>query len=115
MKALSNIAVSNKKDKKNKKDIWYLDIAVAIYMTHNLRFYITPHLDHQTANIEIADSTILKMEGAKTIDLYVFIENEYKYIELRNVYYLLELDQNLISFRVFEEKKCKFYIVDNLL
>ena len=37
MKALSNIAVSNKK---NKEDTWYMEIAEAVHMTHDFRLYI---------------------------------------------------------------------------
>lgn len=70
MKALSIIAVSNKKDKAN---IWYQDTAAAVHMTHNLSFYITPDLDYITVNIETANGTILKTQGAKTIDFYVLV------------------------------------------
>lgn len=56
MKALSNIAVSNKK---NKENTWYLDTAAAVHMTHDLSLYITPNLDHQTVEIKTADGTVL--------------------------------------------------------
>lgn len=57
VKAWSNIAVSKKK---NKKDDWNLDTAVAVYMTHDFSFFITPNLDYQITNIEIVDNIILK-------------------------------------------------------
>lgn len=57
IKALSNIIVSNKKDMKN---IWYLDITASVYMTYNLSFYITSNLDHQTADNKTADCIVLK-------------------------------------------------------
>lgn len=58
MKALLNVVVTNKK---NKKDTWYLDIAITIYMTYNLSFYIMPNLDNQTTNIKTMDSTIFRI------------------------------------------------------
>ena len=94
MKALSNVEITNNKDKEN---IWYLDTAAVVHMTHNLSLYITPNLDHQTAKIETADGTILKTQGAGTIDLCVSVGNEYIQIELSNVHYLPKLDANLIS------------------
>ena len=64
MKALSNVAVTNTKDKEN---TWYLDTAAAVHMTHDLSLYITPDLDHQTADIETAD------EGHKVPALLTFM------------------------------------------
>lgn len=84
-------------------------------MTHNLSLYITSDLDHQTAEIEIADDTILKTQGAGTIYFYVSIGNEHIQIELSNVYYLPKLDANLISLGVLEEKGCEFCTVKGLL
>ena len=112
MKALSNIAVSNKKDK---EDTWYLDTAAAVHMTHDLSLYITPDLDHQTVDIETADGTVLKTQGAGTIDLHVLVENKEMLIQLSNVHYLPELDANLISLGVLEGKGCEFRAVNGLL
>lgn len=58
MIALFNIVVTNKKDK---KDTWYLDTAVAVHMTYDFSLYITPNLDNQIVDIKIADNTILKI------------------------------------------------------
>lgn len=55
--------------------------AAAVHMTHELSLY---DLDHQTAEIETADSTILKTQGAGTIDLHVLVGNEHTQIELSN-------------------------------
>ena len=68
------MGITNNKDKEN---TWYLDIAAAVHMTHNLSLYITPNLDHQIAEIETADGTILKTEDAGTIDLCVSVGNEH--------------------------------------
>ena len=68
------MGITNNKDKEN---IWYLDTAAAVHMTHDLSLYITPDLEHQTAEIETADNTILKTQGAGIIDLCVSVENEF--------------------------------------
>ena len=73
MKTLSNIAVFNKK---NKEDTWCLDIAAAVHMNHNLSLYITPDTDHQTVDIKTADGTVLKTQGAGTINLHILVENK---------------------------------------
>ena len=112
MKVLSNVGITNNKDKEN---TWYLDTAAAIHMTHNLSLYITPDLDHQTAKIETADDTILKMQDASTIDLCVSIGNEYIQIKLSNIHFLPKMDANLILFEVLEEKGCEFCIVNGFL
>lgn len=112
MKALSNNTVSNKNDKGNS---FYLDTAIVVYITHDLRLYITSHLDHQTVVIETEDDTILKTQSAKTIDLYLLVENKKMLIELSNVQYLPKLDTNLISLVILEEKGCEFCAVNNLL
>lgn len=112
MKALSNVAVINTK---NKENIWYLDIAAVVHMTCDLSLYITLNLDYQTVDIEIADSTILKIQDAKTINLHILVGNEHMQIELSNVYYLFELNTNLISFGVLEEKGYVFHAVNALL
>ncbi len=112
MKALSNITVTNKKDK---EDTWYQDTAAAVYMTHDLSLYITADLDNQTADIETANGNVLWTQGAGTIDLHDLVENEHMHIELSNVHYLPELDTNLISLEVLEEKRCEFRAVDELL
>lgn len=57
IKALFNIAVTNKKDE---KDTWYFDIAIAIYKMPNLNPYIMLNLDNQTVDIEIAGGTVLR-------------------------------------------------------
>lgn len=105
MKALFNVVITNKK---NKKDTWYLNIATTVYMTHNFNFYITLNLDNQTVDIKTANNIVFKIQSASTIDLYILVENEHIYIKLINVYYLPKLDANLILFGVFEEKGCKF-------
>ena len=112
MKDLSNIAITNNKEKQN---TWYLDTTAAVHMTHNLSLYITLDLDHQTIKIETADSTILKTQDAGTIDLHVSAGNEHTQIELNNIYYLPKLDANLISFGVLKEKRCGFHAVNGLL
>lgn len=112
MKALSNVAVINIKDKEN---TWYLDIASAIYMTHNLNLYITPNLDYPRADIEIVDVTILRTQNASTIKLHFLVGNEYIQIKLSNVHYLSELDANLILFGVLEEKGYAFCVVNGFL
>lgn len=50
-----------------------------------------------------------------TINFYVFVENEYIYIKLSNVYYLHKLDINLILFKIFKEKMCEFWAINDLL
>ena len=112
MKALSNMRITNNNDKEN---TWYLDTAAAVHMTHDLSLYITPNLNHQTAKIETADGTILKTQGAGTIDLCVSVENEHIQIKFSNVHYLPKLDANLISLGVLEEKGCEFCTVNSLL
>lgn len=58
MKTLFNIAVTNKKDK---EDIWYLNIAIAIHIMHNFSFYIILNLNNQIINIKTANSIIFKI------------------------------------------------------
>lgn len=84
-------------------------------MTHDLSFYITLNLDHQTAKIETVDSTIIIIKGFGIIDFYIFVGNMHSQIELSNIYYLLKLDSNLILFGILEEKGYKFRIVNSLL
>ena len=74
MKALSNVGITNNKDKEN---TWYFDTAAVVYMTHDLSLYITPDLDYQTAEIETTDGTNLKMQSAGTIDFCVSVGNEH--------------------------------------
>lgn len=112
MKALFNVAITNKKDK---EDTWYLDTAAAVHMTHDLSLYITPDLDNQTVDIETADGIVLRTQGAGTIDLHVLVKNEHMHIELSNVHYLPELDANLISLGILVEKGGEFRAVDGLL
>ena len=112
MKALSNVGITNNKDKEN---TWYLNIAAIVHMNHNLSLYINPDLDHQIAKIKTADNTILITQGGGTIDLCVSVGNEHIQIKLNNVYDLSELDVNLISLRVFEEKGCEVCTVNGLL
>lgn len=57
IKALFNIAVTNKKDK---KDIQYFNTIAIIYIIHNSSFYIMLNLNNQTIDIKTTDSTILK-------------------------------------------------------
>ena len=112
MKGLSNIAVSNKK---NKEDTWDLDIAVAVHMTHNLSLYITPNLDHQTVDIKTANNIVLKTQSARIINLHVLVENKEMLIQLSNVHYLPELNANLISLGVLEGKEYEFRAINGLL
>ena len=112
MKTLCNITVSNKKDK---EDIWYLNKAAAVYMTHNFSHYIIPNLDHQTVDIDTTDDTILKSQDAGTFDLHVLVENKKISIQLSNVHYLPDLDANLISLSVLDGKRCEFSGVNGLL
>lgn len=105
MKALFNVTVIKKKDK---KDIWYLDKAAAVYITHNFSFYIMPDLDNQTINIKTVDGTIFRIQGTDTIDLYISMKNKYIYIKLSNIYYLSKLDTNLILLGILEKKRCEF-------
>lgn len=112
IKAFSDVAIKNNKDKDN---TWYLNTAAVVYMTHDLCLYITPDLDHQKAKIKIANSTILKMQGAGIIYLHILVGNEHTQIELSNVHYLPELDANLISLGVLEEKRCEFRAINDLL
>ena len=112
MKALSNNIVSNKNDKGNS---FYLDTAIVVYITHDLRLYIISHLDDQTVVIETEDDIILKTQSARTIDLYLLVDNKKMLIELSNVQYLPELNTNLISLVIFEEKGCEFCAVDGFL
>lgn len=53
IKALFNIAIINKKDKKN---IQYFNIVAAIDMTYNFNLYIISNIDNQTINIKTANS-----------------------------------------------------------
>ena len=92
-----------------------MNTAIAINMTYDLSLYITPDLDHQTAKIETADFTILKIQEADTIDFHVLVGNNHTQIELSNIYYLPELDANLISLGVFEEKRYEFRTINSLL
>lgn len=78
-------------------------------MTHDLSLYVTPNLDHQTA-----DGTVLRTQGAGTIDLHVPVGPKHMQIELSNVYCLPELDANLISLGLLEVKGCKFRAVNGL-
>lgn len=112
MKALFNVVITNKKDK---KDTCYFNTATAVYMTHNFNLYIMLDLDNQTVDIKTANSIVFRIQSTGTIDLYVFVENKHMYIKLINVYYLPKLNANLILFGVFEEKGCKFRAVDNFL
>lgn len=66
-------------------------------MTHNLSLYITHDLDHQLAEIEIADGTIFKTQGVGIIDYHVLVCIKHTQIELSNIHYLSKLDANLIS------------------
>ena len=84
-------------------------------MTHDFSLYITPDLDHQTIDIETADGTILKTQGAGTINFHILVKNKEIFIQLSNVHYLPELDANLISLDVLEEKECEFHAVNGLL
>lgn len=84
-------------------------------MTHNLSFYITLNVDHLIIDIKIADNTILKMQGIGTIVIYILFKNKHMLIKLSNIYYLLKLDANLISLRVFEEKEYEFHTMNSLL
>lgn len=74
MKAFSNIAIRNNKYKDN---TWYLRTVAAKYMSHDISFYITPDLDHQTAEIETANGLILKTQGVGTIDLHILVGSEH--------------------------------------
>lgn len=74
MKAFSDVVIKNNK---NKDNTCYLDRNATVYMTHDLSFYMIPDLDHQTVEIETVNNTILKTQGASTIDLDVLVGNEY--------------------------------------
>lgn len=104
--------VTNKGDK---EDTLYLNIAAAVYMTHNLSLYITTDPDNQTVDIKTMNGTVLKTQSASTIDLYVLVENEHMHIKPSNIYYLSNLDANLILLGILEEKRCEFQSVDGLL
>ena len=92
-----------------------MNIAAVVHITHDLSLYITTDLDYQTVDIETADGTILKTQGAGTMDLYIFVENKELLIHLSNVHYLPDLDANLISLDVLKGKGCKFRVVNSLL
>lgn len=112
MKTLSDIVITNNKYKAN---ICYLDEAAVVQMTHDFSLQITSDQDHQTEEIETADSTTPKRQGAGTIYFYILVRNEHIQIELSIVYYLPELDANVISLRILEEKKCELRTMNSLL
>lgn len=105
IKTLFNVAVTNKKEK---KDTWYLDTSAAIHIMYNLSLSITVNPDNQTVDIKIVDNTIFKRQGAGIIDFYVFVENKHIHIKLSNVDNLPKFDTNLILFKILKKKEFKF-------
>lgn len=112
MKAFLDVAITNNKYKNNTR---YIDTPVALQMTQDFLLYITPDLDHQTAEIETASSIIFKTQGIATINIDVLVGNDYIQIDLSNVHYLHGFDTNLISLGIFEEKKSEFYAMNSML
>ncbi len=84
-------------------------------MTDNLSLHITFDLNQQILDTQTADGTVSKIKSVLTIDFHILIQVKHMQIELSNVHCLLELDTDLVSFSVIEEKKIEFYFMNGLL
>ncbi len=115
-----NICVNVTATGKKKDHQRYMDTAAAVHMTHDPRLYINADLDPDHEWFETADGQEIQIQGAGTIALETLLDDKSAYVHLHNVHYCPELDSNLLSLGILENKGFQFvgkqgflYIIDN--
>ena len=82
---------------------WYMDSSALYHMTFSKKDFVTP-LSSTSKTVFLADGTKVAASGVGKVVLKILIEGEDWEIHLPEVYYIPELDSNLISLGVLERK-----------
>lgn len=91
----------------SKDENWYLDSAASVHMTHTNSYYITK-LHATNLTIIVADGSAIRASGVGTIEVTAYFGNRPEQVTISNVYYCPELESNLLSLGILEEKGYKF-------
>jgi hypothetical protein len=99
----------------SKDDQWYMDTAAAVHITHDLTLFMS-ELDSRVESIETATGEKIQTRGAGIINVDVILDsNEHTNVHLHDVHYCPEVDSNLLSLGVLEEKGHTFNAKNSVL
>jgi hypothetical protein len=73
-----------------------MDTAAAIHITHDVSLFVSDELKQ------------IQSRGAGTINLEILLDDKHTNVHLHDVHYCPEVDSNLLSLGVLEEKNCTF-------
>ena len=85
---------------------WYMDTAASYHMTFDASLFDS--MRPSSLDVELADGTLIRAKGVGMITLSILVGGELFQQPLHEVYYILELDNNLLSVGYLEKKGFPF-------
>ena len=85
-----------------KDPAWYMDSAASYHMTYDPGLFQS--MRSSSKEVELADGTTIRAKGVGTIELDILVAGETMTQPLFDVYYIPDLDSNLLSIGCFERK-----------
>jgi uncharacterized protein YlxP (DUF503 family) len=98
----------------NKNDQWYMNTTAVVHITHDLILFMI-ELNSQFEWIETITNQKIQIRNAATINLEIMLNDENINVLLHDVHYCFEVNSNLLSLSVLEEKHHTFNIKNAIL
>ena len=85
-----------------KDPAWYMDSAASYHMTYDPGLFQS--MRSSSKEVELADGTTIRAKGVGTIEIDILVAGETVTQPLFDVYYIPDLDSNLLSIGCIERK-----------
>jgi hypothetical protein len=98
----------------NKNDQWYMNTIAIVHIIHDLILFMI-ELNSQFEWIETVTSQKIRIREVETINLEIMLNNENINVHFHDVHYCFEVNSNLLSLSVLEEKHHTFNAKNEIL
>jgi hypothetical protein len=105
IKLIIRVAITISEDNKNNQ--WYMNTTAVVHIIHDLILFMT-ELNSQFEWIETITNQKIQIRDVETINLEIMLNDENSNVHLHDVHYCLEVNSNLLSLNVLEEKHHTF-------
>jgi uncharacterized protein YlxP (DUF503 family) len=98
----------------NKNDQWYMNTIAVVHIIHDLILFMT-ELNNQFEWIETITNQKIQTRNVETINLEIMLNDENINVHFHDVHYCFEVNSNLLSLSVLEEKIHTFNVKNAIL